>query len=480
MTTAINTHAPTAPAKRGTWGRVALLVLLLAVAGGGFAAWRTLKNGANAAGHTTVATEGSASEPSSDTAVPVEVTRLSKGGIMRTSRQIGSVHAYERADLYAKISGYLDKLLVNYGDKVKKGQLLAVIDDPEILADAEKAKADVTQAKAAVEQAKQFIKAAEAEHKATAAAVDQAKAEVDRYAAMRSYHKKKLDRYKELVVKSAIPQEIADEEQESYDSAVANENASRKTVLKTEADLIASAARVKKAEADLEEAKASQAVAEAKKVRADVFVAYTQILSPYDGVITKRNFFRGAFIRSAADGGTDPLLSVAYVDKVFVVTDIPDRDVPFTDVGDAAEITLDALGTQVFKGKVSRFADAEDKDSRTMHTEIDLPNPDGRLKPGMYGVAKVFLGVDMVASTIPSKCLVGASQGGKADVLIVKDGKAKKTRVEVGTDDGLRVEIRQGLTPQDDVIVSIGSVTDGTPVQPTQAGTQVKAAQAGD
>src|SRR5262249_52659637 len=156
-------------------------------------------------------------------------------------------------------------------------------------------------------------------------------------------HSKKYARYKELVRNKAVPQQLADEEEESFDSAKANELASTKAVLKTKADQIATSARVKKSEADLEEAKANVEVAEAKLARANVLVGYTRITSPYDGVITKRNFFRGAFVRSASEGGTVPLLTVARTDKVRVVTQIPDRDVPLTKVGHEAEVTLDAL-----------------------------------------------------------------------------------------------------------------------------------------
>jgi HlyD family secretion protein len=158
-------------------------------------------------------------------------------------------------------------------------------------------------------------------------------------------------------------------------------------------------------------------------------------------------------------------LTVARTDKVRVITQIPDRDVPLTDVNDPAEVTLDAMGTEVFKGKVSRFADAEDTTSRTMHTEIDLDNPKDRIKPGMYGIAKVILDTATKNSTLPASCLVGESKDGKGELFVVKDGKAKKTQVSVGADDGIRVEILSGITPDDEVIVNTGSVSDGVPVR---------------
>jgi RND family efflux transporter MFP subunit len=161
------------------------------------------------------------------------------------------------------------------------------------------------------------------------------------------------------------------------------------------------------------------------------------------------------------------MLMVARIDKVRAVTQIPDRDVPLTDVGDPAEVTLDAMPGEVFKGKVSRFADSEDPTSRTMHTEIDLENPNDRIKPGMYGIAKVILDTAIKNSTLPAYCLVGESKDGKGELFVVKDGKAKKTKVTVGADDGIRVEILSGITADDDVIVNTGSVSDGVPVRRT-------------
>jgi HlyD family secretion protein len=461
VTEATDTPRPTRKAtqvKGRRWGWVVVVVVILA-AGTVTAALYHAK------GRHSSPEPGAGATADVDAPISVETVRLSRGGITRTCTQIGSVHPYEEADLYAKVSGYLEKLNVNYGDRVTLDQVLAEIYDPEVVADAEKATADVRQAKAAVEQAEAFIEAAKADRDATASAVEQASAEVDRFTSMKSYHEKKFDRYKRLVQSKAIPQEIADEEEESYESTKANELASRKGVLKARADLIAANARVKKAEADLDEAKANVSVAEAKRSRADALLGYTKIRSPYNGVITKRNFFRGAFIRSAAEGGTVPLLTVARTDMVYVVTAVPDRDVPLTNVGDPAEITLDALGGEVFKGKVSRFAEAEDPTSRTMHTEIDLPNPQNRLRAGMYGIAKIILDTDTKNSTLPASSIVGESKGGTGDVYVIKDGKAKKARVEIGADDGIRVEILSGLSQDDVVILNPGSVTDGIPVR---------------
>jgi RND family efflux transporter MFP subunit len=433
------------------------------VAAGGY--WYARGGHGGAGDDRAAADAGAGADASADDAISVETVKLSPGGIQRVSNQIGSVHPFEEADLYAKVSGYLKTLQVDYGSRVKRDQLLAEIDDPEIVKEAERAAADVLQAEAAVKQAEAFIESTKADREAAATAVGQSEAEVERYSSARSYREKVLARHKKLVASHAIPQEVADEDEENYEAARSAELASQKAVLNAKAQLTAAAARVKKAEADLAAARANVQVAVARKEKADVLVGYTRITSPYDGVITKRNFFRGAFIRSAEEGGTLPLLTVARTDKVRVVTFVPDRDVPFLDVGDPAEVTLDALGTEVFKGKVSRFADAEDPTSRTMHTEIDLPNANNHLRAGMYGIARIILDTSTKNATIPASCLVGEARGGKGDVYVIKDGKAHKVRVETGADDGLRVEVLSGLDPKDEVIVDTGSVTEGAPVR---------------
>ena len=132
------------------WLALAVLLVAAAVSTAWYYHAKTLKAASGTA-------EPTANGASDDDAVEVATVRLSKGGIMKTSAQIGSVHPYQEADLYAKVSGYLSVLNVDYGSRVEKDQLLAEIDDPEIVKEAERAAADVLQAKAAVGQAEAFI-----------------------------------------------------------------------------------------------------------------------------------------------------------------------------------------------------------------------------------------------------------------------------------------------------------------------------------
>lgn len=424
-------------------------------------AWLYHRQGSHAA--TEVASESPAQ--SGEDVVSVKTVRPSPGGILRTSSQVGSVQAYESADLYAKISGYLKTLLVDYGSRVKKGQLLAEIDDPELVKERDRDVASLALARSVVAQAEARVKSAEADARAADAAVDEAKADIHRTASKRSYRSKVLARYRDLVARAAETPQVVDEQEENYESAVADEQSARAAEITALARAAAAHAKVEQARADLAEAKASVDVAAATLAKSEVLVGYMRITSPYDGVVTNRTFFPGAFIRSAAEGGTTPLLTVARTDKVRVITAIPDRDVPYADVGDKAEVRLDALGTEVLDGTVSRFAETEDPTSRTMHTEIDLPNPEGRIRPGMYGIARVILDESQKTSTIPARSLVGEAKDGKGEVFIIRDGKAKKVSFETGADDGLRVEVLSGLKPTDEIIVDAQRVNDGMSVR---------------
>lgn len=471
MTTVTESNVPKGPpaprsGKGGGRAWIGILIGVIAFAAGALLSGRILS--AVRPEHSTSAAESTDADNSAPSADPVKVktVRVSPGGITRLSSQVGSVHPYETADLYAKVSGYLKNLYVDYGSKVKRGDVLAEIDDPEAVKEDERAAAALAQAKAAVVQEQARVQTAAADLKAAQAAVEQAKAEIQRATSKRRYREKVLARYRDLVARNAEPQQVVDEQEENYESARADEFAAKAAEATANAQAAASQARVDKAKADLAEAQANVAVAEANLAKARVIVAYMTITSPYDGLVVKRTYFPGAFIRSAAEGESLPLLTVQRTDVVRVATVVPDRDVPKADVGDTAEVTLDALPGKVFKGKISRFSGIEDPATRTMYTEVDLPNPDGLLKPGMYGIARIVLDTDAKRSTIPTSCLAGELKGDRADVLVVRDGRAHKVSIRIGADDGMRVEVVEGLSAEDQVIDGKTSLAEGTPVQP--------------
>ena len=169
-------------------------------------------------------------------------------------------------------------------------------------------------------------------------------------------------------------------------AAVAAERTGRSEILNAKAKLLAAEAAVDQAKADAAEARANVGVAEARLDRAKVNLDYAKIVAPFDGVVTHRSFHVGALIHSAAEGEQPPLLTVKRTDKMRVVVLVPDGDVVLTKLGDAAVVSVDALGGRSFTGTLARIARAEDAE-RMMRVEIDLMNPDDVLCDGMYGKA---------------------------------------------------------------------------------------------
>jgi RND family efflux transporter MFP subunit len=145
---------------------------------------------------------------------------------------------------------------------------------------------------------------------------------------------------------------------------------------------------------------------------------------------------------------------------------VPDTDVPYTRKGVPAEVRVDSLGGKVYHGKVARTAESEDYTSRTMRTEVDLPNKDGLLFNGMYGSMTLRLGKTTTGLTVPTAALVGNEKGSKRMLFVVREGKARELNVLIGRDDGVRAEVEEGLGPDEQVIVGHGAgLADGVPVE---------------
>jgi RND family efflux transporter MFP subunit len=414
-------------------------------------------------GHQTLAASTGKTSP-----LRVEAVRPVRGGVRRLTIQPGSVHAFESVQLYAKASGFLKQQTVDIGSVVKRGELLAEIDAPELLRDVDEAEATVGRAKAQADQAASRVVTAEAEQAAAAAQVARAESDISRLAAQRVLAEKQYDRIAKLNDQNAVARELVDEHRHALDSARAAEQTGQASVREARAQQAAAAAKVTQAKADVAEAKAAVRVAEAHRDRAKVLAAYTRITAPFDGVVTNRTFHPGAFIRSADSGGIEPLLEVKRTDKVRVVIRVPDLDVPLLDVGDRVTVAIDALKGKEFVGPVARLGKMEDPTTRTMRAEVDLPNPDGLLVDGMYGRATIELQPPTDNLTAPAAAVVGHSGNGRAAVYIVRDGKARKVPVTVGSDDGSSVEILSGIKPDDPLILRPGgSIDDGAPVAAT-------------
>jgi RND family efflux transporter MFP subunit len=405
------------------------------------------------------ATPANAQEASPETTpvtnvVRVDVTRPRKTNMDRTTGALPcSVQSDKFAQLFAEVSGYLKTQTVDIGDHVKRGQVLATIDVPELEKQVQRNKAGVAQADARVGQMKARVASASADWEAAQAEVVHAEANAKSAEAWRRLREKQWGRMKDLFALKSIDERLVDEAQEHFEAAMETVRSAHAAIALAKAKLAAAAAKIQQAEADVREAEAQVGVAQADLEKSQVLVRFATITSPYDGIITQRSQFPGDFVRAATGGSSHvPLLTVERTDKMRVVVMVPDRDAPYADPGDTALVEVDALPGKKFDAKISRIEGAEDPQTRLMRVEIDVPNPLGKLRRGMYGRVTIVLEKSADVLTIPTSSLVSRTPDGKAVVFVVRDGCARRVRVQIGGDNGIRVAVLNGLKATDQVI----------------------------
>jgi len=385
----------------------------------------------------------------------VEVVRPRVGGMARSISEPGTVKAFDYADLYAKVSGFLQEQSVDIGDSVMPGQLLAKISAPELVQAVDQAKAQLDQAKSQVSLSVAAIDRANADLRAANANVSEKEADLKRETAYLAFRQIQYERIKHLYELKAIEEKLVDQNLKERDAAREAENAAKAAIETAKAEVAAKRAKIVEAQADLANANAKVQVANAVLAKARVFVDYLEIRSPYKGVITKRSFHVGDFIRAAdqGGGGGTPLLVVARTDKMRVLLKMPETYVPYTDPGDPATVDLDALPGKVFHAKVSRIGNSLDPVDRTMRVEVDLENTLNELRDGMFGRVTIQLTRATKEVSVPSTCLVSSVEGTTTSVYVVQDGEARLRPLKVGRDNGIQVEIISGLKPDELVVL---------------------------
>ncbi len=409
--------------------------------------------------------------------VTVKVVKPQTGGLERTTTQPGTVRAFEFEEMYAKVSGYLVRQKVDIGSIVKKGEILAEIDAPELYKDELHAKAKLEQARSQVKQMEAHVEAAKAELDAARILIDQRQAEVKRANSSADFRDKRYNRIKQLADYKSVDQNLVDEQFEQREAAQAWQEAAVAGVHTAKADVEAKKAKVVQAQSDLDAAKANVDVADAEVQKAHVFVEFTKIRSHYDGVVTARNYHEGDYIR--AGHGDLPLLVVQRIDLMRVIVQIPDTDVPFCRKGDPVDFSISTLPHVKFTTYVvSRISRSQDQNSRTMRIEVDVPNDKDILRDGMYGAVKIhFKGfqdeqknASKDAVRIPSSALRRESD--KVVAYVVRGGAVHAVEVHLGADNGAVAEVLSGLNADDQVVNHpSGQLRDGLPVRIAQEST---------
>lgn len=213
---------------------------------------------------------------------------------------------------------------------------------------------------------------------------------------------------------------------------------------------------------DLQTAQANLAAAEANLKRLEEMESFKHVYAPFSGVITKRNVDPGALINAGATGRE--MFDIAQMDPLRVYVNVPQSYGPEIKVGSAAFATLEELPGQKFAGKIARTADAIDPNSRTLLTEVDIPNKDGHLLPGSFGQVHFAVKSEVRRFVIPVNAMLFRAQGPQVAV-VGDDGKAHLRSIAIGQDYGASLEVLTGVDAGDRIINNPpDSLEEGQPV----------------
>jgi RND family efflux transporter MFP subunit len=360
-----------------------------------------------------------------------------------TTTQPGRIEAFEETPLYAKTAGYVDEVLVDIGDVVRKDQTLVKLSIPELVDDVEQKEALIAQAEAEVKQAKAAVVAAIAAAESAQSKIKEMEAGIARAEADLDRWKSEHARIKELAERGSVTKKL---EEETYSQLRSAEATTHEVAAKVQSAHTASyeaQANVGKAQADQGAAEARLRVAKADLAHAKTMLAYTQIKSPYDGTVTRREVDTGHFVQPASEGASKPLLVVAQTDKVRIFVNVPELEAPYVDAGDPAKLHIQALPASEFDATVVRSSWSLQESNRSLKAEIDIPNPQGVMRPGMYATATIELARREGALVVPATAIVRDADG--TACMVVAGGKIVRRPVELGLRSGGEIEIVSGV-----------------------------------
>lgn len=329
----------------------------------------------------------------------VELGTVTRASIAEQVTMVGNLVGDVTVTVVPRVGGRLQEISVRLGDRVRRGQRIAKIEDFEIL-----------------EQVRQ----AEAAQQVSLATIRQREADLTLAATS-------VERSRSLFQQQLLPQQTLDDNEARHQAAVA--------------------------QLDLARAQASQSKARLDELR--ITLANTEILSPVDGFVARRLADPGAFVSQNA-----PIADVVDITSVRLVVNVVERDLRQVARGDEATVQVDAYPGETFQGRIARVAPVLDPATRTAPIEIEIPNPDFRLKPGMY--ARVGVTTDRRKDTLVAPVNALVDLGGRRGVFVPVNDIAIFRAVQVGTEQRTVVEILGGLSEGDRVITTgAGSLRDG-------------------
>ncbi|MBI2810951.1 MAG: efflux RND transporter periplasmic adaptor subunit [Candidatus Melainabacteria bacterium] len=397
-------------------------------------------------------------EEQAASAIPVVNTVLAKTAPFSESATLpGNIGAMQFATIYARIDGYLTKRLVDIGDKVKQGQLLAQIDSPSADEDRSQAAADLAQSDAQVVSALATLKESKAQAEAAAAQVTRAKAD-------QNYASVTADRWNNMAKYGAVSLQSRDEKDRSLNAQNASVEAALAQKRAADQQVEASAAQVRVARANVGAKQASL-----NKYKAQQGFKY--VIAPFDGVIVSRKVDQGALITAGSQSTTQELFQLAKLDVLRSYVNVPQSLSRYLKPGSDAEITVSSYPERTFLGKVTNVSGALDPQTRTRQTEVKIENHDHALLPGMYAQIKLTVQRPENWVQVPSNAVIPRENN--LEVAVVRDGKAHYQKVVLGRDFGDLVEIKDGLANNEVVIVGAADdLREGDAVKASEIATK--------
>jgi RND family efflux transporter MFP subunit len=361
-------------------------------------------------------------------AVTVGVVPVKSMPLSRSLTLSSELVPFQEIDVYAKESGYVKQLLVDYGTRVKEGQLIAVLEIPEL-------EQQLMQDDAAIKSAGDQV--TNAEH------------EVTRYEAQHNVLHLQADRLSNVA--RSQPGLVA---QQEVDDA-------RGRDLATEAQVESAHSNLAVTHSQLDQAKA-------KRQHDQVLFDYARITAPFAGVVTQRYANLGTLVQAGTSSSTQalPLVKLSQDDRFRLVIPVPESYVRYIRIGDTAQVSVPALN-RTYTGTIARFSVDVKEDTRTMHTEVDIYNTDHKLIPGLY--AEATLALDRKANAIAVPLQAVSHTGDQAVVDVVTPaGKIEVRNLSLGIQTPKDAEVLSGLRDGEMVVVSDrSSLKEGQQVRPS-------------
>lgn len=354
-----------------------------------------------------------ASTPSPDTSVIVGVAKVGRTNLMRDVVLTAEFKPFQEVEVMAKVAGYVKNIAVDVGDHVKKGQLLATLEIPEMVEDVTKAKASLDRSRAEVGRAQEELRRMQAGHE------------------MNHLSFSRLEQ-----VSKTRPGLVA---QQELDDARSRDLVGEAQISAAKSSVAAADEQVKFAQAD--------------QTRTNALFAYARVIAPFAGVITKRYADTGSMIQAGTASQTQamPLVRLSQNSLLRLILPVPESAVPGIRLGEQVDVDVPTLHRK-FTGKIARFSGKLQSTTRTMETEVDVVNPSLVLMPGMYAEVRLLLEKQDGVIAVPLTAVGGPEE--KPTVFVVDANKKLLERaVQLGLQTADRVEVKAGLKEGDLVVI---------------------------